>query len=454
LDRISERLDLFRGRRDGEARQQTLRATIAWSYDLLPPEERRSFARLSVFAGGCTAGGAERVCDLELDRLQSLAAKSLIQYQDGRLTMLETVREYAREQLVDSGELVGIGRRHLEWVLALAEVAGPKLRGAEAFVPEARELELELDNIRAALGYALDHQATDEALRLATALLSFWTYSGRQDEGLRWLEEGLTQESDTRGKVHADSTRAAGVLADLAGLHDRAIALSSEAVVRYRALGDQVGEANALRDLGSGYALVEDWTSSFARLRESIALFEHLDDQLGLARALNNLGNYELLAGSLERAAELMTRALEIQASLPIPGAGTATQHSLGMVALERRDIVTARELFVTSLRDISLGGTHAAGNVRYITTYLGALAAVAALEHDSVRAGHLWGAVTSIEAERGVQIDGADRARYLKAMTRVAGPSFDPAMEAGRLLTLEEAVREALAHGGAGLNR
>src|SRR4029077_1010027 len=209
-----------------------------------------------------------------------------------------------------------------------AEVAGPKLRGAEAFVPEARELELELDNIRAALGYALDHQATDEALRLATALLSFWTYSGRQDEGLRWLEEGLTQESDTRGKVHADSTRAAGVLADLAGLHDRAIALSSEAVVRYRALGDQVGEANALRDLGSGYALVEDWTSSFARLRESIALFEHLDDQLGLARALNNLGNYELLAGSLERAAELMTRALEIQASLPIPGAGTATQHS------------------------------------------------------------------------------------------------------------------------------
>ena len=292
LDRISERLDLFRGRRDAEARQQTLRATIAWSYDLLPPEERRSFARLAVFAGGCTADGAERVCDLELDRLQSLAEKSLIQYQDGRLTMLETVREFAREQLEDSGELVGIGRRHLEWFLALAELAGPKLRGAEAVVPEAAVLNLELDNIRAALRYALDHQATQEALQLATVLLSFWTYSGRQNEGLRWLEEGLGQQADTQSLLYADALRAAGVLAWIGGIEDRAIALSSEALARYRALGDRLGEANALRDLGTAYGIAEEWTKSVALLRESVALFERLDDPIGLARTLSNLGDY------------------------------------------------------------------------------------------------------------------------------------------------------------------
>ena len=401
---------------------------------------------MAVFVGGCTPDGAKCVCDLDIDGLQSLNEKSLIRYQDGRLTMLETVREYALERLDDSSEVVAIGRRHLEWVLALAERTGPKLRGAEAVVPEAELLELELDNIRAALRYAFDHQTPHEGLRLATVLLSFWTYSGRQAEGLVWLEEGLGQQIVTEGTLHANALRAAGVLAWIAGVTDRAIALSSEAVVRYRALDDRLGEANALRDLGTAYGIAGDWTQSTARLRESVALFERLDDPIGLARALSNLGDTEREAGSLEYAAELIARALEIQSSLPIPGAGTATRHSLGMVALEREDIAAARDLFGASLRKVSAGGTDARGSIRYITNYLGALAAVAGLEQDSVLAGHLWGAVESIEAERGAQIQQADRTRYLASMSAIAGPSFDTAMEAGRALTLEQAVHKALA--------
>src|SRR5205823_4652290 len=142
----SKRLDLLTGGRDAEARQQTLRATIEWSYELLQEEEKRLFARLAIFAGGCTLEAAEEVALADLDTLQSLVNKSLVRHTGERFWMLETIREYALEQLEDSGQADSSGRRHAEWFLALAEEAEPFLTGAEQAVWLER-LEDEHDNL-------------------------------------------------------------------------------------------------------------------------------------------------------------------------------------------------------------------------------------------------------------------------------------------------------------------
>ena len=123
LERLSQRLDLLKGGRDAEARQQTLRATIEWSYELLDEAEQQLFARLSVFAGGCTLQAAEEVADVDLDTLQSLVDKSLLRFTDGRYWMLETIREYAAERLESDLELEGLQRAHAEHYLRLAESA-------------------------------------------------------------------------------------------------------------------------------------------------------------------------------------------------------------------------------------------------------------------------------------------------------------------------------------------
>src|SRR5437773_4322221 len=131
LERLSQRLDLFKGSRDADPRQQTLRATIEWSYELLGEPEKRLFARLAVFAGGCTFEAAEEIVDADVDLLQSLVDKSLVRKTGGRLWMLETIGELARERLHASDEAEEIGRRHADWFLALAERAEPALKGAD-----------------------------------------------------------------------------------------------------------------------------------------------------------------------------------------------------------------------------------------------------------------------------------------------------------------------------------
>ena len=160
LDRLAQRLDLLKGGRDAEARQQTLRATIEWSHDLLADDEKQLFARLSVFAGGCTLDAAEEIVEADVDRLQSLVDKSLVRRTGERFWMLETIGEFARERLAASDDADAIGRRHAEWFLALAEEAEPFLKGAEQAVWLQR-LEDEHDNLRASLDWFFDHGDVD-----------------------------------------------------------------------------------------------------------------------------------------------------------------------------------------------------------------------------------------------------------------------------------------------------
>ena len=190
LERLAKRLDLLKGGRDAEARQQTLRATIAWSHELLDEPEQRLFARLAVFAGGCTLESAEQVADADLDVLQSLVDKSLVRHTDERFWMLETIREYALEQLEESGEADGLRRRHAEHYLALGEKAMAAMsRGYSGEWVE--RLEREHDNLRAALDHLAAAGETELVLRLTGALADFWHDAGHVAEGRRRLETAL-----------------------------------------------------------------------------------------------------------------------------------------------------------------------------------------------------------------------------------------------------------------------
>jgi predicted ATPase len=155
VERLAQRLDLLKGGRDADPRQQTLRATIEWSHDLLDQAEQQLFARLAVFAGGCTLDAAEEVCDADLDVLQSLVDKSLLRHTGDRFWMLETIREFAVERLDETGDAEDVRRRRAAYFLELGELAKPELRAAGAWVWFDR-LEAEHDNLRAVLDDALD----------------------------------------------------------------------------------------------------------------------------------------------------------------------------------------------------------------------------------------------------------------------------------------------------------
>ena len=190
LERLSKRLDLLKAGRGVDPRQQTLRATIEWSYQLLNADEQQLFARLAVFAGGSTLETAEAVCEADLDTLQSLVDKSLVRVRErDRFWMLETIREYASERLEQSSEVDDLRCRHAEHFLALADEAEPHLRGNPKQWLDL--LEHEHDNLRAALDNLQSSGKGELVLRLAGALPRFWVMRGHTREGLRQLEVAL-----------------------------------------------------------------------------------------------------------------------------------------------------------------------------------------------------------------------------------------------------------------------
>jgi len=189
LERLERRLPLLTGSaRDLPERQRTLRATIAWSYELLAPEEQRLFARLFVFSGGCTLDSVEEVADTDLNVLQLLVDKSLIRHTDERFWMLETIREFAAERLQSSGEAEGLQRRHAAHFLALTEEAEPNLRWSGSPAEWLDRLEREHDNLRASLDCLQAADETQLRMQLAGAVSRFWIMSGHSAEGLRRLE--------------------------------------------------------------------------------------------------------------------------------------------------------------------------------------------------------------------------------------------------------------------------
>ncbi len=394
LARLERRLPLLTGgARDLPARHQTMRATIAWSYDLLSPREQALFRRLCIFVGGCMPEAVAAVCvedappegedaeDTALLGLSSLLEKSLVREAPGqpslgdgaasdvgsasiepRFTLLETIREYGLERLTAHGEAEVTQERHADYYLALVERIEPELTGPrQAYLLDV--LEREHDNLRAALRWALTRgpDAASKGLRLAASLWQFWSVRGYLREGREWLEAFLTlDEQDEQGAppgpVRARALAAAGMLAYGQGDYGRAVLLSEQGVAAYRGLGDARGMAVALNNLGN--VAIDQGNLARARAvhEEALALRRELGDQRGIAASLGNLGLVACDGGLYERAWALHEESLAIKRALDDKRGIPISLNNLGLVARSRGDVARAIALYDESLtlfRDI-----------------------------------------------------------------------------------------------------
>jgi predicted ATPase/DNA-binding SARP family transcriptional activator len=431
LQRLEKRLPLLTGGpRDAPERQRTLEATIAWSYDLLTDDEKRLFARLSVFAGGCTLDAADQVCEADLDTLQSLVEKNLLRREGERFSMLETIREYATARFEEKRDRDDVRRRHAEY---FASLANPMPR-----YEEVRELLIpELDNSRVALRWAISVDDAELALRLAVRGLGDALFSINPSEGLRILVplvDGLREPRNPR--IHAEALRIAGALATEAGDHQVAVRYLRQCVAEWRTVGDPRSTAMALLTLARATLALapEEITEPRAFLQETLEIYERLSDTWGACQALHNLGELERHAGNRAKAMGLLERALAICEQVHHRA---IIVHGLGDVALGDQDFERAAICYRDGLATIRHWRDE-----RDIAYFLAGLSAVAAATSKTKRAGRLVGAVERIELRRkaGVRLADPGYKRFLEA-TPIAAEDVG----AGRAMTLDEAVDYAL---------
>jgi predicted ATPase/DNA-binding SARP family transcriptional activator/class 3 adenylate cyclase len=435
LSRFEQRLPLLtKGRRDQPERQRTLRATIEWSYTLLDDDEQHAFARMAVFAAGCTLDAAENVCGTTLDTLDSLVDKSLLNHDGDRFSMLETIREYARERLDAAGETRTVTMTLADWLSEEAWKYSDASDRGEA--PSIVPLERELDNVRATLGTAIAWR-DPRALELAASLRWFWTVNGRYAEAIRWTAGALNALDEASGETRADALRTAAMMATLAADSKQGQDWGEQALAFRRAEGDDSRIAEILPWLAIAYSQDGDAVRARELHAESIALQEQLDNPLALARALRTAGEDELSLGDPTRARELCRRGLELARTAGARREVVLVLHSLGDVAVVEGDSPAAAAFYLEALGSST--------ETVYTVFCLAGLAAVAALEGDAERAGRLWGAVESYRRALGESIiQPQTLSRYEAAFARVVGPVFAAAEAEGRALALQVAVREA----------
>ena len=305
LDKLSERLDLLKGSRDADPRQQTLRATIEWSYDLLSSDEKRLFRRLAVFSGGCAYEAAEEVAEADPDALQSLLDKSLLRRRDSplgpRYWMLETIREYARGKLEESAEAERLARRHLAFYLALAEDVDERGKVGEY---ELGQLEDERDNLRGAFDTALALEP-EQALDLAGRLGLYWHRRGQYFEGRQRLAAALAAAPAAPAFARVRALSEAGNLAFFQADFDAAEQLGREALALARQGGDRRGSGYALNLLG-GITGVRDPIAAMAYYEEALAEYEAAGDETGRLTTLQNLASDAIGRGDYQRAISLL----------------------------------------------------------------------------------------------------------------------------------------------------
>jgi tetratricopeptide (TPR) repeat protein len=363
LARLESRLQLLTGgSRDMPARQQTLRQTIAWSYDLLNEAEQKLFRRLSVFVGGCTLEAVESVCDtkedLELDVLDGMASmvdNSLvrqIEQADGepRFVMLETIREYGLEKMAASGEERRTRRAHAAYCVVVAEEAAREDGDANS-AEWVDHFQIEHDNFRAALEWLTQTGDAEWGLRLGAALFRFWEMREHLTEGRDRLGKLLKLPAATKpAKARMRVLLAAGVLAGEQGDYKVSNALIRESLEIARQLEDKSSIAVSLNALGVLERDRGDLAASRALMEESLGLWKELGDRLAVARSLSNLASGAKLQGDYMHARSLYRECLLIFRELgDKTGFAWALNHE-GDVAREQGDSDGARSLFQQSL--------------------------------------------------------------------------------------------------------
>jgi predicted ATPase/class 3 adenylate cyclase len=390
LERLSPRLDLLQGDREADPRQQTLRATIEWSYDLLAPEEKRLFRSLSLFTGGCTFEAAEVVCGADADTLQSLIDKSLVRKRatggGSRYWMLETIREFALERLDAGGETPRLQQLHAEHYLALAERERPELRGPRQ-AAALRRLESEHANLRAAIAWACAEGNAELALRLAAFLWRFWWVRGLLSEGRRWLSKVLALPVEGLEALRATVLEGAAALAWGQADAEPAEAHAESALELFRRMDDKQGVARALNHLG----LVSQERGAYERARrffdESGTLARELGNERGYAVAVVNLGGLALIEGDYARAREFSELGLRLHREHDSRDGEAISLLNLGFAALEEGAIDEARKQLAESCeRFRELGFTE------YLSFGLEGLAGLAAVSGAPVKAARLLG--------------------------------------------------------------
>lgn len=359
IERLSDRFALLEGSvRSGLPRQQTLRASVDWSYDLLTEREQGLFRELSVFAGGFTGAQAGKVCQ-GVDCLPNLVEKSLVTYDEwqDRYAMLETVRQYAAERLEESGAGAETAQRHLECFLAIGLEAEPHLMGAEQLLWCDR-LEADLDNLRSALGWSRGH-APEQGLKLASAICRFWSTRGYNLEALEWIDRLLGSSDKKDSRVAAEGLYSAAVLALAQGDGRKARAYADGTLELGREIGDLKLVANALNVKANVAHISGDYAEEQVLRAEGLAICRELGDEWGIAVTLGNLGLAHYIQSDFRAARDLQHESLAIRRRLGIQRGIAYSLHILGLTEHALRNHALARSCFEESLAiDRALGHT------------------------------------------------------------------------------------------------
>ncbi|MDQ3672383.1 MAG: hypothetical protein M3364_08120 [Actinomycetota bacterium] len=442
LARLSQRLDLLNGGRDADPRQQTLRATIEWSYDLLSSAEQQLFARLSVFQGGCTLEAAEEVCDADLDTLQSLVEKNLVRFSNERYWMLETIREYAGEQL-DDGRGEEARRRHADFMMGLVLL----MEASGESDPELQSRFLrEQDNFREALAWARHGGRTDVQLDLIGRSWPFWWGRGSHSEGLRWVESALSSSGGDRTERRAKVLAAGAMFAHLLGDQDTLRAYSEESLEIARELNDQRAAIWPLIFLGIWSSEAGDYAEAIRRGEEAIAAARESGDLHLVGIALNNLAVVAIRQGDFIHGASLLEEALDISRELG----------ALDDVALEGLNLADCLHRIGRS-RDAIAGAkqalalAHEAQNMGALSFGFFLLAAFACREDRADKgAAKLLAMADALRDQLGEILSGDDAVEHESIAKHLVGVLGEhehyEATSEGRAMSLDEAVELALA--------
>jgi predicted ATPase/class 3 adenylate cyclase len=495
--RLKDRFRLLTGgSRVALERQQTLRALVQWSYDLLKPDETATLDRLAVFAGGFDLAAAEAVCGVDPispfdvpDLVTSLVEKSLVlveESDDGmRYGMLETIREFSRERLQASGDLAAMGERHCNYFLDLAKTARDRLLGAEQ-AEGTRRLEAELDNVRAAIALALAGGVdTVIAVKYIVALMRFWTLRGYATEGRGIVRAALGLPAVQEANVpRAFALYVGGVLATEQGDYVEAKAMLRECVEIRRRLDHPREEAASLAMLAGIYLTEGDAAKAREEAERALEIFRKLDEPLGEGIGLHRLGEICVQLDDKASAKTYFEEGLAIAKSHKHQELESDCERGLGELALHAGDFAAARARFARSetiCRNAQdkrgaaialwhLGKTDAAGGDLDAARprLLEALAAfrsftmnaemVDCLEDCAELLGKLGQAVAAVEAygaasgtrerlllPRSLMAETAFKKRVAAIHDQLSGPDRQAAWDRGQGLTLDDAVERIL---------
>ncbi len=450
LARLSQRLSVLTGgARTLPERQRTLRNTLQWSYDLLSDDEQRLFRRMAIFVGDCTLEaitavyGAEREDQTSdvLSHVSSLLDHSLLyqakqEGEEPRLAMLETVREYALDCLDENGETEAIRRAHALYYLTLAEDIAPHARRGGQQLRWLRRLTEEQEDLRAALGFLIEHQEAELAVQLSGALWWYWVNRGSFSEGRAFLAASLgLPHAGKRTRARARALCGAGDLAKRQGNYQVAAALLEESVASYRELGEAHGLAEALIHLGLSLAYMQRFSEARSLIEQSIALSRETDDTWLLGFALDSLTRLAWKQGDIETTRALAEQGLQLAPLLGEIRAQISPRKLLATVALVEGDYSRAADL-AKDLLAISQEVSDRESEFSALLT----LGTAALRQGDNTQAGDLYNRCLNIASEIGSVRNSSI------ALARLG----EVAYEQGNYALAAERSRESLSYAGA----